>query len=230
VFTWTDDKMRWFCQAARYTGFYENLARIIARYLPAQSTICDSGCGPGFLATALARLVSHVTAIDISQAVLAELAARKPDNVTVICCDAFRHVPAEPYDAAVFCYFGSDRDILAQYRRRLARQFVVIRPETAEHHFAVSRAFGEKDALGSMLKLLDKKGIAYRQEHFSLEFGQPFSSLADAVTFFRYYDQSGDPSVITEQAVRPRLTCTGDQVFPYYLPACKKIGLAAWPG
>jgi SAM-dependent methyltransferase len=45
--------------------------QIIAPYLPRRSRVLDYGCGPGYLAAAVADQAAHVTAVDISRGVLA---------------------------------------------------------------------------------------------------------------------------------------------------------------
>ena len=53
--------------------------------------------------------------------------------------------------------------------------------------------------------------------------GQPLRRLRDAVRFFEIYSKDA-PGTLTREAVRARLTETGDAQFPYYLPQKKALG------
>ena len=64
--------------------------------------------------------------------------------------------------------------------------------------------------------------VPFEAHVFDVDMGQPFRSLSDAVRFFRFYDPAG---AMTEADVLPRLTETGDAVFPYYLPAARPVDM-----
>ena len=73
------------------------------------------------------------------------------------------------------------------------------------------------------MALLDGYGIPHTGETLTLQMGQPFRSLDDACRFFEIYERSG--AAVTEEAVRARLTATGDDEFPWYLPQPKVMGI-----
>ena len=111
MFRWTDDMIRYMADAGRRTDFHRRLTAELLPYLSPQDRVCDAGCGLGFLSLALAPHVRHVTAADCDAQALSvlkgELATRHIENVTPLCTDIFTDRPAEPYDAMVFCFFGS---------------------------------------------------------------------------------------------------------------------------
>lgn len=117
MFRWTDDMIRYMADAGRQTDFHRRLTAELLPYLSPQDRVCDAGCGLGFLSLALAPHVRHVTAADCDAQALSvlkeELAARHIKNVTPLCTDIFTDRPAEPYDAMVFCFFGSMDEILS---------------------------------------------------------------------------------------------------------------------
>ena len=59
----------------------------------------------------------------------------------------------------------------------------------------------------------------------TLDLGQPFRSLADAVLFFRTHSRD-DPAELTQAAVERRLSRRDDPEFPWYFPAEEEVGLA----
>ena len=109
-------------------------------YLSPQDRVCDAGCGLGFLSLALAPHVRHVTAADCDAQALSvlkeELAARHIENVTPLCTDIFTDRPAEPYDAMVFCFFGSMDEILSVARSRCRGTVIAVKGTIAQVAFA----------------------------------------------------------------------------------------------
>ena len=79
-FFWSEQKIEWYQQAVAFFGFDRVLADAIAPYLPPEETVCDMGCGTGYLAMELARRGYRVTAVDDSELAiryLEEEAARR---------------------------------------------------------------------------------------------------------------------------------------------------------
>lgn len=89
MFRWTDDMIRFMADAADKTDFHRRLASELLPWLHPDDTVCDAGCGLGYLSLALAPHVRHITAAERDAAALAvlerELAARHIENVTPLC-------------------------------------------------------------------------------------------------------------------------------------------------
>ena len=117
MFRWTDDRIRFMADAAGKTDFHRRLAAELLPYLTPEDAVCDAGCGLGHLSLALSPYVRTVTAVEREQRALAvlerELALRQIENVHPCCEDVFTHRPVKPYDAMVFCFFGSMDEILS---------------------------------------------------------------------------------------------------------------------
>ena len=54
-FIWTEEKILWYQEAVAYFGYDRVLADAAEPYLPREETVCDLGCGSGYLAMELAR-------------------------------------------------------------------------------------------------------------------------------------------------------------------------------
>ena len=61
-----------------------------------------------------------------------------------------------------------------------------------------------------------------------MDFPQPFRTLEDARRFFELYRQPDDTTPITDALLQTRLTATGREDFPFYLPQSRRFGLLRW--
>ena len=225
MFEWTEERVSFMADACERTDFHEKLAALLAPYLKKTDSVCDAGCGLGYLSLALSPLVGHVTAAERDDRALdvlrRQLARRHIRNVTPLCTDVLAYTPSEPFDAMVFCFFGSMEEIVAAARRQCRGTVLLIRRDYAYHRFSTGRVpvgFTAADSEDTLRHL----GLSYRMERFSLEFGQPLRSLEDARRFFRLYDRSG-----AGEPPLHRLVPGPGPEFPYYLPNRKELCLLA---
>ena len=70
MFTWTPEMIRLMQNANARSEYHRQLAAILAPKLAGCRTLCDAGCGLGYLSLALAPYVRRVTAADRSEAAL----------------------------------------------------------------------------------------------------------------------------------------------------------------
>ena len=122
MFEWTEERVSFMADACERTDFHEKLAALLSPYLKKTDSICDAGCGLGYLSLALSPLVGHVTAAERDDRALdvlrCQLARRHICNVTPLCTDVLAYTPPVPFDAMVFCFFGSMEEILAAALRQ----------------------------------------------------------------------------------------------------------------
>ena len=71
---------------------------------------------------------------------------------------------------------------------------------------------------------LSALGIPYISKSFSVDMGQPFRSLNDAVAFFRLYER-GDRTDFDLKKIESMLIPSNSAEFPYYLPAVRNVGM-----
>ena len=218
---WNRKTVAFMADAAEYCSFHRDLAEIILPYLPGEGNVCEAGCGLGYLSRELANFCKQVTAADCSRDAIDHLLSRPlPENLKVCCTDAF-HLD-EAFDAMVFCYFGRMEDILRIAKRACKGTVVAAKRNCAAHRFSLSRenAALHRDEAG---ELLTKKGIPFEKKSVALEFGQPFRTVEDAVSFFQLYDRTGVP--VTREAVEPRLQAIDHPIFSWYLPSLREMNL-----
>lgn len=227
MFRWEPDMVRFMKDASEYGDYHARLAARIAAHLPAGAHVCDAGCGLGYLSRALAPLCGRVTALDISENALAvaRALARPLPNMAVVRADMEAFAPAEPFDAMVFCFFGRTEEILRFASRACRGRVAVVKKNWAHHRFSLTKKPLRHSTLAEMETFLAARGVPFQSERFTLEFGQPLRSEADAVRFFRLYSRDERPEDIAFADIAPRLLRRDDPAFPLYLPERKRLGL-----
>jgi hypothetical protein len=68
-----------------------------------------------------------------------ELALRHIENVHPCCEDVFAHRPVKPYDAMVFCFFGSMDEILSAAKAQCRGRVIAVKRDQTAHRFTVTR-------------------------------------------------------------------------------------------
>ena len=225
---WTPEGMAFLQDAMACCGYYPALARRIAPYLPKQAHVCDAGCGLGGLSVALLPYCRHVTAVDRAAAPLENLRQRAGHDprLTVRQGDIRCLPPETPYDAMVFCFFGSMDEILSAAKAQCRGRVIVVKRDQTAHRFTVTRQpLGGSHGLEAACRRLEELGIPYELKRTAFRFDQPFRSLEDARRFFALYRRQDDASLITEELLRERLEATGDATFPWRLPSLRPAGI-----
>ena len=218
-YRWTAETIRYMRHAAENTDYYNSIARVMVPYLSSNDHICDAGCGLGHLSAALAPWVGHVSAVEICPEALAVLAEKQIPNVTTCCGDVAAMMPPQPYDAMVFCFFGSVEEILEIATAQCRGTVFVITRNYSTHRFSQgSHETGRMD-FTALCASLRQREIPFESGEMELEFGQPFESREDARRFFSHYSRDGFSEEMLEQRLRK-----GTNGFPWYLPQQKQIG------
>ena len=225
---WTPEGMAFLQDAMACCGYYPALARRIAPYLPKQAHVCDAGCGLGGLSVALLPYCRHVTAVDRAAAPLENLRQRAGHDprLTVRQGDIRCLPPETPYDAMVFCLFGGTEEILDIAARQCGGTALVVRRDFRQHQFSSGvRMAGHTAA--DMEQELRRRRLTCTLRRFTLEFGQPFRSVEDALAFFRLYSRDG--TAPARQELEARLEPSPWPDYPLYLPNPKPLCLLAIP-
>lgn len=221
MFKWTQERIAYMDDACRRTDFHRKLTAELQPYLRETDCVCDAGCGLGYLSLALAPYVGAVTAVERDSQALAvlerELAFRHIKNVHPCCEDVFVHRPEKPYDAMVFCFFGSIEEILAAAARCCRGTVLAVVRNDARHRFSDKSRGPGRHSYETACRILTEKGISFTTRTASFAFDQPFRSLEAARRFFELYGGSED--------WRARLVETGDPEFPWQLPSRREFGL-----
>ena len=230
---WTDARVRFMRDAYEEVQFQEVLAEHVAKHISLQDTVCDCGCGLGYLALSLCRYADRVSAADVQELPLAALSeaaeSRGITNLDILKEDVFRCFPAagdaRVFDDLIVSFFGQIPEIL-ELGRISARKKVILFRKCWKHHrlsydeIPLSRLRFYMDC-----EKLDELGIPYESEIFDLDMGQPFRSLEDAVEYFCTYSRDDDTSMLTEEFVRQKLIERDSEEFPLYYPMPGKVGM-----
>ena len=232
MFQWNAEKVRFMEDAAAWGDFHARLAAELAPYLPRDGHVCDAGCGTGHLALALSPYVKRVTAVDVSHQALALLAEncrkRGAANIDIRCGDIARLPPEQPYDAMVFCFFGHIKEILAISAAQCRGTVLAVMRSDAAHRFSAAQPAIRRGGYFRGREELEKLGVPFQAKEMELPMGQPFRTLEDARRFFELYRQPDDTTPITDALLQTRLTATGREDFPFYLPQSRRFGLLRW--
>ena len=210
---WSPEIIRYLYTAADHSRYYQDLARQLGAFLRPEDRVCDAGCGLGLLSRALLPYCAHVTAVDRSPAAVAALRARGEDpKLSALTGDIRELPPRQPYDAMVFCLFGGTA--------------LVVRRDFRQHQFSSGvRMAGHTAA--DMEQELRRRRLTCTLRRFTLEFGQPFRSVEDALAFFRLYSRDG--TAPARQELEARLEPSPWPDYPLYLPNPKPLCLLAIP-
>ena len=225
MFVWNEESIRFHNDAALYTGCYDLLAEHVAEHLTPGCRIFDGGCGLGHLSLALARRGYDVTGMDISASAIAsfrQTAANAGLPVNIAEGDLFGMPEDASFDNAVFCFFGGTTETLKWAKIHCTGRLILIKKNWYTHRFTRDPEAIRRFTFPVTVRELDSLGIPYETEIVDVDMGQPFRSLEDAVRFFGLYDPEGEPEATD---ILPRLTETGDPVFPYFLSSLRPVGM-----
>ena len=225
---WYSDMIRFMTDASEYGNYYQQLARKMQPWLSEDTHICDAGSGLGYLSLALAPYAKQVTAVERhpdAAAVLTENCKNLGiSNVASRCGTVSEAPPETPYDAMVFCFFGGRKDVLKLAKAQCRGDVFVFTRNYENHRFSAGTYASGREGYPDFCAMLNQLGVPFHQEAFTLEFGQPFRTLAEAHRFFQIYSKDKNKDVLTDDFVRSQLTETGREDFPFYMPHDKHIG------
>lgn len=229
---WRPEMIRYMQDASEHTEYNQTIAAQIMPYLKPDARICDAGCGLGYLSLELAPYVQTVTAADINPDALDSLQTvcrkRGIGNIRTQCGKIEEHPPVVPYDAMVFCFFGSIEEVLSITAQQCKGDVFVIVRNYPNHRFSVGQHPHQLGGYSHFCSVLEEKGIPYEKSELELEFGQPLRSLEDAKHFYCTYSNDLDKSLITDDFIQKQVVRTENKEFPYYLPHIRKIGFLHW--
>lgn len=226
---WYRDMVRFMKDASEYGTYNQELVRRMVPYLTKDTHICDAGCGLGYLSLALAPHVGRVTSVEVNPDAVAVLEEncreRGIHNVTARCGPLADTAPEEKYDAMVFCFFGHIREILDAARKQCSGTIFIATRNYNTHRFSVGKHKTGSYGYENTREVLIQKGVPYKEEIMSLEFGQPFRNMEDVRTFFEAYSQDEDKSAITDEFLRSKVVPNDHPEFPWYMPHQRNLAL-----
>jgi len=233
MFIWDEDNIRWMEAAADCTGYYEELARIVEPYLMKKDKICEIGCGLGHFACAIAPIVSHVTAVDISEKAIERVKnlveKKEITNLTPIHGDWTQFVEenGDCFDVVMLSYISALRKNWEELRKLTKGQIIAVLANGESGTGLQSALYNPifedtsgRDTIINVIPFLEARGISYKLIECELEHGQPLEDIEDAYNFTsRYYkEKEVDLRGYLQRSLLP-------QNNRYYLPKIKKSGI-----
>ena len=187
---WTEDSIRWYKQATEYTRYYRHLFQMIQPYLSKDQSVCDLGCGLGYLSTTLAKHVGHVTAIDVADKPINLLKqyvqANKVTNLEVL-HKSWTDIE-DKYDTVVSSFFLSEADDILTFLPNAKRQMIIILSNGSEDSFLPDKTtIHYKQRAYRLKEQLDKRNIQYLFIEDKVQFGQPFVEMQDVSHYIQHY-------------------------------------------
>ncbi|MCD7981681.1 MAG: class I SAM-dependent methyltransferase [Clostridiales bacterium] len=220
MFTWSEEGIRWYDDAAEWTGHHARIAERLRAYLDKEDEVCDVGCGTGSLSVALAPAVRHITAVDVDEMALNSLRAKLErsgiDNVTVVRSD-YNLLPENFCDVVVACSFGIFAKNGASFLKLAGKRLILAKRKLLPSQEGFSKDFGRGNMAYMDEAYLKDHHIPYRIESCEEDFGQPLRSREDAVRFTEHYRLCPAEESMDDFLDR-RLISTGDETFPFFLP------------
>ena len=222
---WGAQTLAWYRRAADYGSYHRDLAALIAPHIPAGASVCDLGCGPGYLSLALLDHLPAVTALDRDQGALALLRTlgMGRQGLTIIDADAMALTPDQHWDCMVLSFFGriTVGDHLDYFMSHCDRLISVVNGGSRSSFSATGSSARKKEYTPQVAAFLKEQGWHFTLEEHQLEFGQPLHDLEDARAFVRRYSPPGVSTDDSDLTARLQPLPEGG----FYLPNTKRFGL-----
>lgn len=224
---WKPEKIEFLKDAAEELGFYDKIAETAATFLSPDDSVCDAGCGLGYLALSLGRQGFKTTGIDSSALALEVLKNNiekneLKDSVTCLAADIFDLPDTMVFDDMVFCFFASVTQALNVAKKHCRKTVVLIKKDWENRRFTTEKEPIRRIKFQDALKKLEEIGIPCKSEAVEVEMGQPFKTMEDSYRFFQLYSVAPDKKVIES-----RLTKTDSEEFPLLLSSRVRVGFIA---
>ena len=128
----------------------------------------------------------------------------------------------------VFCFFGHIEEILAISAAQCRGTVLAVMRNDGCHRFSAAQGAVRHGGYPRGAAELTARGIPFHAVERELPMGQPFRTIDDARRFFQLYRRPDDTTPVTDDFLRQRLTATGREDFPLYLPQNRRFGLLRW--
>jgi hypothetical protein len=223
-FDWNDKTIRWYRNANQFTGFYKNVANVVAPHLSGYETMRDLGCGLGLVDLELSGAMSHIDCIDKSLPALASLhqsiTARGIKNVRPILQDV--DDLSDRWDVTLMSFFGSR--VPDKFLSFSDKVILVVCGKCHDDFIPSEYRRFRKNSSENTELYLKENNIAYDLSYYNFEFGQPFENITDAFEFVSLHSPGITKSEISD-FLEQRLVRLHSAEYEYYIPRNKQIGI-----
>lgn len=229
MFFWTRESIRLFKNAAEYNQYHEFLKGVLHPFIEKEDTVLDLGCGLGYLSLELAPICAKVTAMDVDSNALQVLSENIEEktirNIQVLYKDWKNIPPSEKWDIVVVCFFGQlRRDIEGFLKKCNKRVIAVVSNESASTFLPKAKNARHKEQAKDIQDFLSENYQVRHYEQTEVQFGQPFLSYDEAVSFVKHYRPKNDDASIQEH-LEKYLVPANTKPYTYVLPNEKSVGI-----
>lgn len=229
MYQWRPEMVTFMKEASAYNQFHEIYAKHIHKYQKGETHICDAGCGLGYLSLALAKYYSQVTAVDIASRPLEVLreniSVQAIHQIEVIEGDLKTYCPPKPFEAMVFCFYGSLDEVLSLAKKQCSGQIYIIKRNWTHHRFSLENKEIERFTHDESKAYLQMRKIPFQEELIEVEMGQPFRDFESAINFFKLYSRVELSEEDLIKTLSSKLVENGSGEYPLYLPMKRTVGL-----
>ncbi|MBR5228564.1 MAG: methyltransferase domain-containing protein [Firmicutes bacterium] len=220
---WTEKRIEWYQRAVAWNRFDRVLADHICRFINEGETVCDMGCGTGYVAMELARRGYETTAFDMNEVTMAYLRQEVParglqDKLSLI-EGSWDDLDVEGmWDNVVMVFAGHMDKELEKFIRFCRKRLIVIIRESRKSHVQAS---GITPQIHTKPADIEKVLRCRRYEMVPVvtEFGQPLESMEEAVEYLKTF---GADTESEKSALKNIIRCF-DSEYTYFLPNEKKM-------
>lgn len=232
MFIWTEEKIRWYQQAANYTKYYQKIFQEMKPFINKEHTVCDLGCGLGDLSIELATIAKKVTALDIStdalQVVKNKINEKQLQNIDILQNDYGKIQLVPQWDIVVVSFFRQNYEDFIQLLKICRKRIIVVATNGSEQNFLPKKKKkrSNKKKIIELQQALNQYNVTYQCIERTIEFGQPFTSIEDARNYIKQYVPDCASEVV-ENHINANLQAIEDEEFgyQYLLPNKKEIGI-----
>ena len=231
AFIWTESKIKFFTDASEYTGFHAEIAESIKPHLNSDWSMCDMGCGLGYIDFQLAPCVKAIDAIDNSELAIDDyykrLAASNIKNINLELTNT-DGLSGREWDAILLSFYGRPGEALDHIFSMAKKSVIMLAYVEAlpEGQGKLKKNTG-RPTTSDMENYLIENNYDYEVIIKSIDFGQPFERIDDVTKYYESYTREEDPGKRTQQIeeVLASVKPLNDSKFSYYLPKKKDIGV-----
>lgn len=222
---WSEKRIEWYQRAVEWNGMDRYLADMFCPHLPLEETVCDLGCGTGYIAMELARRGYDTTAFDWNPVTMGYLEQEKErqglGNLTLRRSDWYK-LPREPIcDNMIMVFAGHISEELPLFLRFFRKRLLVIIRDEHTSHIQADGKPTHRHTNADQVEHHLRDGWKFQSRRLVKEFGQPFRSREECVEYLHTFGADAEsPKSTIHQLVE-----TGDPIYPLYLPYEKKMRL-----
>ncbi|MCR5666671.1 MAG: class I SAM-dependent methyltransferase [Eubacterium sp.] len=232
---WNAKTTEWFQRASEYTGFHDRLCEILLKKINGARTVADFGCGAGMIDFKLANYVDRVTCIDrepvVTHILQKEIMKKNVDNMEVITTDinTFEDEIVKTqkdglWDVAIMLFVNAETVDIKHLLKFVKDRLIIVERGGCINNPYVGEKAKRKHSLIPFINHLFSNGICAHVSDYTLEYGQPFTSLKEAREYTAFYHCNGCNQTV-DSFLEKNLHETNTLTYPYYLPHKKHFGV-----